>query len=79
MHNWWLEMFPSRVSMLLLDQDPKYEDFLTAEDFKLLVETLVDCGLLCFDGFDAESTIEDTLLTDIKYTRLVKKMQRIIL
>jgi hypothetical protein len=34
-------------TMLLLDLlDPNYEDFLTVEDFKLIVETLVLDGIL---------------------------------
>jgi hypothetical protein len=92
--------------MFLLTLDPNYQDLLTVQDFKLLVETLVDCGLLCLVDFDAgslssvppvdhlsppvpitfslqledvESTIEKTLLTDVKYKRLVKKMKGIIM
>jgi hypothetical protein len=78
-------------SMLLLDLDPNYDNFLTAEDFEILVKTLVDCGLLALDptlyivsshpsSFPSSYYIfSTTLLTNIKYKRLVQKIQCIIL
>ena len=91
-------------TMLLLDLDPSYEDCFSLEDFRLLVETLVDSHLLCLKDFhartfstlpfhclsqvpitfalqleDVEAAIEQTLVTDGKYKRLVKKMKTMIL
>jgi Cdc6-like AAA superfamily ATPase len=41
--------------MLILDLDQSYEDSLSIEDFKFLIETLVDSHLLCLKEFDGDS------------------------